>query len=163
MSTSCDGCVNLDQDANNGLDEVIEALEEVYPSDQMSRADFWALAGIVVLEQGATNGGTDLPEIIFRTGRVDCAESPYDLQEFEYPEGNMDHDTMFSYMESHFGYTANQTVALMGAHAIGNFHNSVSSYIGTFTTGAPKDLNNRFYSDMFDSTWTELKVKDDTI
>ena len=83
----------------------------------MSRADFWALAGIVALEVGATNGGTNLPEIVFKSGRVDCAESPDDDQEFEYPNGAMDHDSMFAYMESHFGYNANQTTALMGAHA----------------------------------------------
>ena len=129
----------------------------------MSRADFWALAGIVALEVGAFNGGTDLPEIVFRSGRIDCSESPDDDQEFEYPSGDMDHDSMFSYMESHFGYNANQTTALMGAHSLGNLHAFISSYVGTFTTGHHKELNNQFYSDMFENTWTEEQFKKSTL
>ena len=129
----------------------------------MSRADFWALAGIVALEVGAFNGGTDLPEIVFQSGRIDCSESPDDDQEFEYPSGDMDHDSMFSYMESHFGYNANQTTALMGAHSLGNLHAFISSYVGTFTTGHHKELNNQFYSDMFENTWTEEQFKKSTL
>ena len=162
VSFACDGCVNLSQAANVGLDEVIEELENeiiVNYQDEMSRADFWALAGIVALEVGATNGGTNLPEIVFKSGRVDCAVSQDDDQEFEYPNGAMDHDSMFAYMESHFGYNANQTTALMGAHALGNMHFKFSSYAGTFTTGAHKELNNQYFSDMFEMTWIEETFK----
>ena len=146
-----------------GLDDIQNDFAETFDTYNalgMSRADFWALASIVAVELGATKGDTSLPELIFRAGRVDCSESPDDSQEFEYPDATMDHDTMFTYFESHFGYNANQTVALMGAHALGNLHRSSSGYEGTFTDGAHKKLNNQYFSDMFDySDWTESQVK----
>ena len=132
---------------------------DTYNALGMSRADFWALASIVAVELGATKGKTNLPELIFRAGRVDCSESPDDLQEFEYPDATMDHDTMFAYFQSHFGYNANQTVALMGAHALGVMHRGTSGYAGTFTNGAVKKLNNQYFADMFDSSdWIESSV-----
>ena len=132
---------------------------DTYNALGMSRADFWALASIVAVELGAKKGKTNLPELVFRAGRIDCNESPDDSQEFEYPEGNMDHDTMFAYFESHFGYNANQTVALMGAHSLGVLKRGNSGYAGTFTTGNVKRLNNQYYSDMFEnSDWTESSV-----
>jgi len=71
----------------------------------------------------------------------------------------MDHDTMFAYFQSHFGYNANQTVALMGAHALGVMHRGVSGYSGSFTNGAVKKLDNQYFSDMFDSSdWMESSV-----
>ena len=162
VSDACDGCINTSQDANQGLSDVQEDFAEMFDTYNalgMSRADFWALASIAAAELGAIKGGTSLPELVFRAGRVDCSESPDDSQEFEYPEADMDHDTMFAYFESHFGYNANQTVALMGAHALGVMHRGTSGYSGTFTNGAVKKLNNQYFSDMFDSSdWTESSV-----
>ena len=159
----------MNQDANLGLTDIQESwnatdgLWTTYKAaiPELSRADFWALAGIVAVERGAERGGTTLPEITFRYGRVDCADSPDDSQEFEYPDAAMDHDTMFAYMESHFGYDAQQTTAFMGAHALGNLHRSASGYEGTFTDGDHRELNNAYYSDMFDSslTWTESQMR----
>ncbi len=49
VSTKCDGCVNLANPDNGGLEEPIDALESIYMpdgeesdhSEAMSRADFW--------------------------------------------------------------------------------------------------------------------------
>ena len=46
----------------------------------------------------------------------------------------------------------------MGAHALGNLHKSASGYSGTFTDGAHRKLNNEYYSQMFDNTWTEEQL-----
>ncbi len=54
----CDGCINMEDDLNLGLDEVYEPINELYSEIfpfsekqlELSRADFWALAGIVGVE-----------------------------------------------------------------------------------------------------------------
>ena len=67
---------------------------------------------------------------------------------------------MFEYFEEHFGYNANQTTALMGAHAVGNMRRSKSGYTGQFTEGRNRKLNNDYYADMFDSayTWSQEEI-----
>ena len=57
MGGICNGCINLDNSANDGLTDVIDGLDEVYLNetnaiyDIMSRADFWQLAGITAIER----------------------------------------------------------------------------------------------------------------
>ena len=49
----CDGCVNLDNDDNAGLDDVVEGFESIYYSngydDIVSLADFYALGTTVAI------------------------------------------------------------------------------------------------------------------
>lgn len=65
MGGKCDGCINLDNAANNGLSDVITALEEVYLSednaiyDIMSRADYWQLAATLSIKVGIINANGD--------------------------------------------------------------------------------------------------------
>ena len=107
----------MDQDSNAGLEDFLEDLESenglwtTYSASlgsALKRADFWALAAIVAVERSAKLGGTTLPEITFRHGREDCSTSPDDEEEWDFPDGAMEHDHMFEYMEEHFGYNANQ-------------------------------------------------------
>ena len=55
----CNGCINLNHGPNKGLEEIVSSLEEKYEklelADQgISRADFWALAGMLAIEKGAS-------------------------------------------------------------------------------------------------------------
>ena len=55
VSDSCDGCINIDNDSNNGLSNSIENLDTLYLGTYdslMSRADFWTLAAIAAIERG---------------------------------------------------------------------------------------------------------------
>ena len=49
----CDGCVNLDNDDNAGLDDVVEGFQSIYYSngydDIVSLADFYALGTTVAI------------------------------------------------------------------------------------------------------------------
>ena len=53
----CDGCINVDYAPNAGLRNIVESLEILYDDDTqgisgiMSRADFWQLAAISVIEE----------------------------------------------------------------------------------------------------------------
>ena len=63
VSGTCDGCINLDNDSNNGLSNIIGTLDDLYVGsydDDMSRADFWALAAIAAIKAGSisANGGS---------------------------------------------------------------------------------------------------------
>jgi hypothetical protein len=53
----CNGCLNLNQGDNNGLGDIVAALETLYQNlglaeQGVSRADFWSLAGTVAVEIG---------------------------------------------------------------------------------------------------------------
>ena len=55
----CNGCINVNQPSNAGLAEVMTALEEKYAKLGLadlgiSRADFWAFAGMIAIEKGAS-------------------------------------------------------------------------------------------------------------
>ena len=55
----CNGCINIDQGDNGGLAEALAALEDKYSKLGLadlgvSRADFWALAGMVAVEKAAS-------------------------------------------------------------------------------------------------------------
>jgi hypothetical protein len=53
----CHGCINLNQLDNKGMEAIVEKLEKLYEDlglaeREVSRADFWALAGTVAVEIG---------------------------------------------------------------------------------------------------------------
>ena len=55
----CNGCINLNHEPNKGLEDIVVSLEDKYQklklADQgISRADFWALAGMLAIEKGAS-------------------------------------------------------------------------------------------------------------
>eukprot|EP01079_Euglenida_sp_SAG-EU17-18_P005040 gene5040-5148_t len=81
----CDGCLNLANPDNAGLGPIVSELEAIYSDTsspigvQMSRADFWALAGVVAARIGARNSNQFdgvLPPLQLVYGRRDCATSP---------------------------------------------------------------------------------------
>ena len=52
----CDGCINIAQDNNAGLNGTLGLLENTYKNLSLanmgiSRADFWAFAGMVSVEK----------------------------------------------------------------------------------------------------------------
>ncbi len=71
-----DGCVDLDSAENNGLQEAIDILEpirqkvnaDIDDGGKLSRADLWALAGNVMIEEA---GG---PALEFKVGRKDAED-----------------------------------------------------------------------------------------
>jgi len=182
----CDGCINLENEANNGLDTGINLLEEVYPEVigtdgiTISRADFWALAGRVGAEFGMPNmpGHVDFvsgvgsaaqiasfvsPFATFKTGRQDCDTSPTTTVLHTFPEPHMTHTELFNFMNNDFGLTTDQTVAIMGAHTVGQCIEENSGYRGHWLID-PSDMattfDNMFYQIMLNTsvTWTKRNI-----
>jgi hypothetical protein len=112
----CDGCVNLAQPVNRGLEKTIAALDGVYRRHSyaavLSRADFWAYAGHLGVKLAVANSnaqcfaaechGTD-PDVIFRFGRRDCATSPSTTRQDPIPLSTPQDDTAFFARE--FGFS----------------------------------------------------------
>ena len=75
----CDGCLNVDDPDNAGLESLVTDLEQVYQEeglvDIISRADLWALLGIWAVEQTIARNNEECE---------DCGQVP-DLQvEFQW-------------------------------------------------------------------------------
>ncbi|KAK3240952.1 hypothetical protein CYMTET_49243 [Cymbomonas tetramitiformis] len=106
-----DGCLQFDDIVNRGLEKYRDLLQPVYEhySSLMSRADFWALASLAVIEAA---GG---PRIPFQWGRVDAAHCPEDGGRL--PDPTKGHGHVMK-LFTRLGFTAEEAVALMGAHTI---------------------------------------------
>ena len=53
VGNKCDGCINLDNPSNAGLDGVIKFLDGLYVGtyiEDVSRADFWQIANMAAIE-----------------------------------------------------------------------------------------------------------------
>jgi hypothetical protein len=152
----CDGCLNLAQPDNRGMELPLAGLEAVYRKHNfgaaISRADFWALAGQLAVERALRNSkNPQNPSCLtpdcsstprdavsavlstFRVGRVDCPTSPVTGRVDNIPTARVQDDTPFFAAE--FGLTAEETVALMGAHNLGLATTKNSGYSGVFVTG----------------------------
>merc|ERR1719221_592280 len=85
---------------------------------------------------------------VFKTGRKDCVTSltPAFLSE----DDEVDPDEHFNgtmpvrFMEEHFGFSAKETVAIMGAHTLGKFHQKKSGHKYVWTTDWAA-LNNQYF------------------
>ena len=70
----CDGCLNVDDPDNAGLEDLVADLEEVYQTENLgsvlSRADMWALLGVWAVQETIDNSNEEC---------LDCDTVP-DLQ-----------------------------------------------------------------------------------
>eukprot|EP00543_Licmophora_paradoxa_P004946 CAMPEP_0202441846 /NCGR_PEP_ID=MMETSP1360-20130828/1354_1 /ASSEMBLY_ACC=CAM_ASM_000848 /TAXON_ID=515479 /ORGANISM="Licmophora paradoxa, Strain CCMP2313" /LENGTH=650 /DNA_ID=CAMNT_0049057019 /DNA_START=102 /DNA_END=2054 /DNA_ORIENTATION=- len=143
----CDGCVDLVDPENAGLLGPIEALQSIvnkYADTELTRADIWMLSAVV----GADISQPDNDRINFPFrfyGRQNCEDvNPICLDQsgqivdchqtrgpFRHVPG-MDTHTheLFEFFEEEFGFNMNQTVALMGAHTLGELSRQNSGVDG---------------------------------
>ena len=172
----CDGCLNLDEnlEGNDGLQFTAAVLEKLYieadfpehkilnnpdfkldasPKDLgISRADLWAFAGLVALDefQQKTKAYCDVDAVgktcdqavcykpfeaakfasMFSTGRSDCdpkkdvtAKQKYLSSKIEaHPNKNGAGQDTVNYFEMYFGLGPRAGLALMGVHTVGQFN-----------------------------------------
>ena len=158
----------------------IELNTSLYESGK-SRADLWAFAGLVALQEAAKNHNNkcskdkpppclnqinkdsppcwiDLPELKFKSGRSDCTQ--YELNHFFsstneeiHPSNIMNGSQTTLFFKENFGFTKQETVAIMGLHTLGlpNDCNSLFSHLPWVTHGE-EDLNNMYFVNMVNKT-----------
>lgn len=149
----CDGCVDLTDPDNNGLDIPINSLNSIvskWKDDVISRADIWALATLVGAEMTQSQEKFHLDFV----GRVDCEntgkscldangnsrECKQDLGDFQQmPRPDfVTHETL-EFFATNFGFNAKESVAIMGAHSVGTASVANSGFEG------PKGWDNTNY------------------
>jgi len=135
-----DGCLNMSDPANGGLQPVIDNIEPVYQNwkSKLSRADFWVIAAYTaVLDAGG-------PNITFMYGRKDCTSYP---NAGLLPNPEKDWSEVFNVFVTRMGLTVTDIVALLGAHTLGRAQPQNSGY-EFFWTRSPNRFTNAFYHDL---------------
>ncbi|XP_013408457.1 putative ascorbate peroxidase [Lingula anatina] len=163
----CDGCINFANEDNKGLEPIVKVLGDVYDKEGfsavMSRADFWALAGIAALELAAENQrcrgrfcSVPKPSVTFKWGRKDCASSPTTKDMRELPNNHGDLAHVKKYFREEFGLNTREVVALMGAHTLGAAHRNQSGFAGRWVPRRD-ELSNQFYQILVNPNfnWTQ--------
>ena len=120
VGNRCDGCINLANPSNNGLANVITYLDSLYVGTydgDVSRADFWQLAGISAIEQAVSfssrNCNSDIscdPGIVFKWGREDCTTSPTTAELHIFPGATMSRSAMMNYFSTNYGFDENEVM-----------------------------------------------------
>ena len=137
----CDGCINLDHPDNQGfIPEIVNFLNSKYDDGDkfkpfLTRADFYALASIVAVEQGVKNANAGkpqnewirMPQVEFKYCRKDCSADGKTNVNRPFPHGHFDHDQVMSFFNQQFGLTKREATALMGGHTLGGANGKIGS------------------------------------
>jgi len=178
----CDGCLNVNNPDNAGLENLVADLEAIYQAEgfneTISRADMWALLGIWSVqetidrnnEECSTFGpnGTEaapnsnyfyenceiVPDLTttFRWGRQDCATAPHTDVDVHLPAATLGYDGLMTFFSDEFGFTPRQVTALMGAHTLGSADIFNSGFQGSWINNEQNFFNNHYYTHMVNSS-----------
>ena len=173
----CDGCLNLKNLDNNGLQSIYAAINDIYDNEGysstgMSRADFVALAGTVAIRHASSlqdcttlgltpNCEKPVPPITLKYGRKDCLSSPNttDIEGFPNPHGNL--TEVLDVFQINMNMTKRDVVALIGAHTLGNAGIRRSGFRGPWV---PREdvFDNDFYIQLQDpdNNWFQEEILD---
>lgn len=141
--------------ANKGLDvamDELEAIKKQFPF--MSYADLYTLAGVVAVKE---LGG---PLVVWRPGRSDLPASSaapdgrLPSADVGTPQKQVDHTRQVFYR---MGFTDQEIVALIGAHAVGFCHPDNSGYSGPWTHD-PYRFTNSFYKELLRNRWEMVQL-----
>jgi len=135
-------------DANKGLEHariLLEKVKQKHPG--ISYADLWSLAGVVAIE---SMGG---PKIVWRPGRSDKPDSTHCTPDGRLPDASKGASHVREIF-SRMGFSDRETVALVGAHAVGRCHTDRSGYSGPWTN-SPTVFSNDFFVQLLENKWTK--------
>lgn len=163
----CNGCINFANAVNRGLESEVADLEGIYQRKNyeniISRADFWAYAAQLAVEKGLANSQARChsadckaadPGMVFRYGRKDCPTSPFTTRFVDIAGPRGQDDTGFFARE--FGFTDQETVAIMGAHNMALARTENSGYSGMFVAGQTNLLNNNYYKALLKTNYVQV-------
>jgi len=137
--------------ANAGLKiarDLLEPIKQRFPG--CTYADLYTLAGCVAIEQ---MGG---PQINWRPGRSDAKDESSCPPDGSLPDASQGPSHVRDVFAHRMGFSDRETVALIGAHALGRCHTDRSGYSGPWTR-APTTFSNEFYRLLLDEEWTPKK------
>lgn len=143
-------CPEAKHAANAGLEvarNLLEPIKAKYPC--ISYADLWTLAGAVAIEEMSG------PFIPWRAGRSDKPNGTHCPPDGRLPDAALgaDHIRAIFYR---MGFSDQEIVALIGAHALGRCHTDRSGFSGPWTA-SPTMMSNSFFRDLLETKWTPKK------
>jgi len=154
----CNGCVDMDNLDNAGLNFPIASLDAIIKKPDapvgISRADLWALAGLVGARRAARLAGNRKVKFTFRWGRTDCADPSNTAEEL--PMSSDGTIEVFDFFSEKFGFDQYETVVLLGAHTLGGASQSSSGFMGTWTSNTTT-LDNDYYRELV-KPWRQISV-----
>eukprot|EP01083_Nonionella_stella_P279826 951784_1 len=171
----CDGCIGFESNDHkgfNGNGQVVDFLEEIFLNegptgvndntkwtDKMSLADFWMAAATVAIIHTHENSGKDtLPTIPFYFGRSECSTSPVvngtNSPIKDLPDATVGWSDIDTWFDINMDMSAEEIVALLGAHTIGIKHVAASGMSG-FWVSAWGTFDNQFYIDLINKDWQQ--------
>jgi len=126
---------------------LLSKLKAKYPS--LSYADLWTLAGVVAVE---AMGG---PKVSWRPGRSDKPDGTHAPPDGRLPDASKGPPHVREVF-SRMGFSDQEMVALIVAHAVGRCHSDRSGYLGPWTN-SPTVFSNDFFVQLLHGKWTEKK------
>ena len=81
----------------------------------------------------------------FNSSCQDCSTSPYTSDDVGLPSATLGHDDTTEFFATEFGFDANETVALLGAHTLGKASQDNSGFRGPWVNGETMYFNNEYY------------------
>lgn len=149
----CDGCIDLTNPDNFGLEEPIDALASVVAAytreGGLTRADIWAMAAMLAA-QDAQPRNRGVSYDFHWYGRATCsATDGKGGPNRSMPSPDFTTSGLLHFFSSEFGFSARETVAIMGAHSIGTLSQENSGFHGpNGWTNNNNILDNRYYSEL---------------
>ena len=168
----CDGCIDLTNGDNFGLEEPIDALAPLvarYEHLGLTRADIWVLASLEGA-RGAQANGDNLPFEMTWFGRPNCEDTNVDSAcvenecskkrgpHRELPSPHVTTHELISFFNAEFNFQEPwQTVALMGAHTLGTLSRENSGFHGpNGWLGNTNRLDSNYFNDIVGGTLTDF-------
>lgn len=180
----CDGCIDMSNGDNAGLDVTIAALEpvvEMFEHYGMTRADIWVLSALEasVWSQDSSDlnevesGTASYPFTMNWIGRPNCEDlyEPSDCvdgdcsaergPDRELPGPDLNTHELLDYFQTNFDFSARDTVAIMGAHKLGELARENSGFDGSVGWTANNQLlTNGYYGQLIGGESAEDDFED---
>lgn len=137
--------------ANAGLQHARVFVEPVKASHPcVTYADLWTLAGVVAIRE---MGG---PAIPWQPGRTDFADDSKLPPRGRLPDGAQGADHI-RHIFDRMGFSAQEIVALSGAHNLGRCHSDRSGFEGAWVNN-PTRFSNQYFKLMTSLDWRKKKL-----
>lgn len=158
-----DGCVNLNDADNGGLEAIIAVVESLYAPHKLrlSRADYWVflanVAASYVAKAGSGETSTDgILTIGFRYGRSDKSCGAGELGRL--PDAAKGWQHVKEVFVDRMGLSVREVVALLGAHSLGRAESANSGFEGAWTTlKSPQAFTTQYYLALETTQWKKVK------
>jgi hypothetical protein len=115
----CDGCVSMSNPDNAGLGSPIGVLSSaaIFFENQLTRADVWALAALSAADAMQQNDNSSVDYGFNYYGRTTCSDQRGG-PEVAMPSAHLATDGLVDFFSRAFGFSSDETVAIMGAHTL---------------------------------------------